>query len=311
MGNKSTILQPQSSLGFLGIVLESVKTTTRNRKLLVPILLLACLSFSLLEFSQEHTQLPFIRDFVLKLAQHPNMRHDLRRKLDLITYRGALDDVLEAIIVKHSTIAFSSITKLLFLIATVSTSNEAYTAKLLGPFDMFLKIRTSWKRPLLTNFYMILITLGISSLYVTSYAITTFLVAKPWSFFFSKAITFSIPVCYFYVSSLWMVSAVVSVLEDGFGGFKAIRRAAELMNGKRLQASLMMVPFFIAKGVVFNMFYTLVNYNMIRRTRWRTLWICMSNGSECLLKLFMFVVYTVFYHEQKKRLKGHKVSSHC
>ncbi|KAI3701637.1 hypothetical protein L6452_26867 [Arctium lappa] len=310
MENKS-IPQPQSSLGFLGIIWESVKTTSRNRKLLVPILLLAFLSFSLLEFSQEHIQAPFIRDFVLQLAQHPNMRHDLRHKLDLITYRGALDDILEIIIVKHSTIAFSSITKLLFLIATVSSSYEAYTAKVLGPVDMFLKIRTSWKRALLTNFYMILITLGIIFLYVTSYGITTFLVAKSWSFFFSRAITLSIPVCYFYLSSLWMVSAVVSVLEEGFGGFKAIRRAAELTNGKRLQASLMMVPFLIADGVFFHLFRTLISYDLIRRTRWRAISICLSNGSGCLLKLFMFVVYTVFYHEQKTQLKVHKLSSHC
>jgi len=292
------IPQPQSSLGFFGIIRESIKTTSRNGKLLVPILLFVFVSFSQLDFAHDYILAPVVKDFVLQLAKHPNMVHDFTYSIDQSTYIGAFNDIHEILLVKLLIMTISSIITLLFFVATVSSSYEAYTAKVLGPRDIFLKIKKSWKKPIVTSFYMILLTLGIAFFYTISIGITSILAINSWALFFLGAITLSIPVCYFYVATLWMVSVIVSVLEDGFGGLKAIGRAAELMKGKRMQASLMMVLFAIAYGFIVMMANFLTSYNRSFSAQ-LAITIPFTNGFYCLLKLFMFVVYTVYYHEWK------------
>ncbi|MFS7917922.1 hypothetical protein Hanom_Chr03g00194901 [Helianthus anomalus] len=292
------IPQTQSSLGFFGIIRESIKTTSRNGKILVTILLFVFLSFSQLDFAQDYILAPVINDVVLQLAKHPNMVRDLTNRFDQTTYVGAFNDLREILLVKLLIMAISSIIMLFFLVATVSSSSEAYTAKVLGPKDILLKIKKSWKKPIATNFYMILLTLGIAFFYTLSIGITSILVVNSWAVWFIGAITLSIPVCYFYVATLWMVSLIVSVLEDGSTGLKAIGRASELMKGKRLQASLMMVLFAIANGLIVMMANFLTSYNR-SLTAELAITIPFRNGFYSLLELFMFVVYTVSYHEWK------------
>ncbi|GJY78352.1 reverse transcriptase domain-containing protein [Tanacetum coccineum] len=222
MENKS-IPQFQPSLGFIGIIKESFKTAIQNRKLLVPTLLLVFLTSSQLDFAQKTVLAPVFRDFLLQLGKHPNIVQDFTYStIEHHIYDGALDDLREILLAKFVLMAIASIITLVFLIVTISSTYEAYTAKLLGPKDIFLKIKER------------------------------------------AMITLSIPICYYYVATLWTVSMIVSVLEDGVGGLKAIWRAAVLIKGKRLQSSLMMVLFSIAYGLVLLMADFLRNYSRSR-----------------------------------------------
>ncbi|KAK9067210.1 hypothetical protein SSX86_014536 [Deinandra increscens subsp. villosa] len=288
----------QSSLGFFGIIRESIKTTSRNGKLLVPILLFVFLSYSQLDFAQKYIITPVTKDFVLQLAEHPNMVHDFTYGIDQTMYAGVFNDIREILLVKLLIMSIFSVISLLFLVATVSSSYEAHTAKVLGPKDIFLKVKSSWKRPIVTTFYMILLTWGISVFYTVCIGITTILAVNSWVFLLLGAIIVSIPVCYFYMTTLFVVSLIVSVLEDGLSGLKAIARAAELMKGKRLKASFMMVLFAIGYGFVVLIAKFLASYNRSFSAE-LAITIPFMNGFYCLLKLFMFVVYTVFYHEWK------------
>ncbi|KAL7591471.1 hypothetical protein Lser_V15G33356 [Lactuca serriola] len=293
------IPRSQSSLGFFEIIRESFTTTRRNGKVLGPILLLVFVSYSLLDFAQKYLLAPVIKDFVLQLAKYPNMVQDFSYNIDQTNYAGALTDVREIILVKLLIMAISSIISITFFVAIVSSSYEAYTDKLLDPKNLNLILIKSWKRPLVTSFYMILLTLGIVFLYLISMTITTILAANSWVLFSLGAITLSIPVCYFYMASLWIVSMVVSVLEEGFSGVKAIGRAADLIKGKRLKASLILVRFVVAYGVVHQMAnYLLANIELSRSTL-LAITIPFSNGFFSLWQLFMLVAYTVFYHEMK------------
>ncbi|KAF5813140.1 hypothetical protein HanRHA438_Chr03g0105921 [Helianthus annuus] len=299
------------SLGFFGILKESFKTTSRNWKMLLAILLPSFLSLTQLEFSLDYIHIPPVKHFATQMAEHPNMSF-LRRNLHIVTYRNAFEDILEIIRDKHLTLALSCAIKLFFSVAIVSSSSEAYTAKVITHEDFFLKIRR-WKEPLHTSIYMIIITFAIICVYLASYGLTYILpVNYSWSDLFSNAISLTIPFCYIYVSPLWTVSVIVSVLE-GFGGFNAIRRAAVLMKGKRLQATLLMVPFYITEFFIhfsFNMFLRIYDRRRIKDYEFvMDIWVYYTKGTSCSLKLFMFVAYTVFYHERKrsfdqKELKG-------
>ncbi|KAL4576319.1 hypothetical protein LXL04_012411 [Taraxacum kok-saghyz] len=277
-----------SPLGFFGILKESFKTTSRNlEQLFYPMLLLLFLPYFQLDYAQVYMLARVAKD--LKLAKHSNMFHNFT-----YNYIDETTDVRDFVFVQLVIMAISSIVTLIVLIATVSSSSEAYTAKPLGLKYMFLKLKETWKRSLVTSFYMILLTLGIVFLYLISIVITSIFAENKWRVMFCGAITILILVCYFYVVAIWIVSMVVSVLEEGFEGIKAIGRAGELMKGKRLHASLMMVLFAVAYSLVHLMAYVLESYNL-------SMFITISfrNGLFCWLKLFMFVVYTVFYHEWK------------
>ncbi|KAK1418393.1 hypothetical protein QVD17_27537 [Tagetes erecta] len=294
MDNKLTTPQSQSSLGLFGIIKESFKTTCSNGKLLVPILLLVFLSYSQLDFAQDYMLTPLTNYLMLQLDKYPNMLYDIaQNNTSPAIYIGVFRTIREILLVKLFIIAISSIVTLVFLVATVSSSYEAYTAKVLGPKDMFLKIRNNWTRPLATSFYLILLILGITIVYAISVVITTFLTIDSPTPFYVGVIMFSVPVCYIYVATICMVSLIVSVLEEGCSGLKAVVRAAELMKGKRLEASMTMVLFTLAYGFVFMAHY---NNHLSSDLALR---LPFTNGCYCLLTLFMFVVYTVFYHDRK------------
>ncbi|KAJ9550936.1 hypothetical protein OSB04_014981 [Centaurea solstitialis] len=302
--------QSQSSLGLLGIFRETFKATGRNKKLLVPILLLVFLSISQLDLAHNYILAPLdehYENLELQLARNPRTCDDLG--YDFPTCRATIDNTLEYFLFQAIFLAFSSIVLLVFFVATVSSTYEAYNAKALGPKEMLSKIRTSWTKPIITSFYMILITLGIVLLVFISSLTAKIFVVNSWSHVYFGGINVLILVWYFYVAALWIFSVVVSVLEEGFVGVKAIGRAAELMSGKRLQASILMIFFTFSYVVIDQMNEVLTtSYDISRSTQW-AITICFTNGLNSSLTLFMFVLFTVFYHERKtsheeKEVKG-------
>ncbi|KAI3771981.1 hypothetical protein L6452_03154 [Arctium lappa] len=109
-----------------------------------------------------------------------------------------------------------------------------------------------------------------------------------------------------HVAALSVMSIVVSVLEDGMSGIKAIGRAGELMKGKRTQAFLAMMVCYIAHFLAGK---TYVAFSMMFE-KW-AMWaigIPFVIGFTCLLEIFVFVFFTVFYHECKMNHKEDKSS---
>nr|XP_043629772.1 uncharacterized protein LOC122601061 [Erigeron canadensis] len=180
----------------------------------------------------------------------------------------------------------------------ISSSSEAYTAKLFDPKDIFLKLRKSWKRPLVTNFCMILLSLGIAFFYIILIVITSIFPSDSYYVLCLGVIGLTILVWYFYLDALWEVSLIVSVLEEGSSGLKVIGRAANLIKGKRLQASLMMVVSLIPHGLLVMMTKFLTSYNQSLDDE-LAFTIPFKNLFFCFMKLFMLVAFTVFYHERK------------
>ncbi|XP_071726880.1 uncharacterized protein [Rutidosis leptorrhynchoides] len=309
------IARSESSLGLVEMIKESFKTIRRNRKLLCPILIVVFISFCQLDFAHKYVISHVSKDLIFMLHKYQDQLHNFIDPYNDLknvgytyyehAYAGfyrhtskevALDDVRRIFLVELLIMSISSIVTLVFLVTTVSSSYEAYTAKVLDPKDIFLKLRKTWKRPIVTSFYMFLLTLGIAFFIMICIGVNYMMLADNHLYLltmFLVAITLSLPVCYFYVVTLWNVSLVVSVLEEGSSGPKAIGRALELMKGKRLQASLVMVLFAVAYGLV---------ALMANVTNELALMVPFTNGLYCLLNLLMLVVYTVFYHQQKTSL---------
>nr|XP_043629770.1 uncharacterized protein LOC122601060 [Erigeron canadensis] len=291
-------MESTSSLGLFGIIREAFKNISKNRKLVISILLLVFLISCQTDFAEKYLLAPFAKDLSSQFEKYPNMIQDIANGMDLRFYAAAIDDVREMLLVKISIWVITSIISIVYLVAVISSSSEAYTAKLLGPKDIFLKLRKSWKRPLVTNFCMIFLTLGIVFFYFIVITIAAIFASNTYALVFLGVVTLTTPICYFYLGALWKLSLIVSVLEEGSSGLKAVGRAAELIKGKRVQASLLMVLFAIAYGLVAMMTRFLTSYNRGLASE-LAFTIPLKNLCFCLMKLFMLVAFTVFYHERK------------
>ncbi|KAJ9548556.1 hypothetical protein OSB04_021099 [Centaurea solstitialis] len=292
-------LKSQPSLGFFGILKESFKTANRNRKLLFPLLILAFLSFSLLNFAEIYLLEPVAEDFSLQLTNNPKMVQDIRDDDTNIMaiYSNAINDIS---VVTLSIFILNWQINLVFLIAIVSSSSKAYTAKLLDPKETISNIRKSYENVRDTSFRLVFITLGLITLGFFSKGIVFILAAGSSALYlFNVILSFSIAALFFYVSALWMMTMVVSVLED-VGGLDAIVTAKQvIIKGKRVQASLIMALAAVVYVLVRMTKDALPIYNLDKWSRLAVTIPC-SNGMICILKLFIFVVFTVFYHEQKE-----------
>lgn len=284
-------------LGMFGIFRESFKTIKRNEKLLFPVLLLVFLLFSLSEFAQTYLLEPVAKDFSSRLDENPTLLQDFGNTLHQPGYTAAINDIRKVLLVNLFNFIFSSIISLVFLVATVSSSSEAYTAKVLDLKEMVTKIKKSWKKPILTSFYMIFFTIGAIFLCFLSSGIFSIFTEGSWAYLLNGLLFLSILVVWSHVSALWMLSLVVSVLEN-VGGLDAIFRARALMKGKKVQATMIMVLSTLAYVLFRWMTNALTSYNMDKWSR-QTVSIPLGNALICTLKLFVFVVFTVFYHEMK------------
>lgn len=292
-------LKPQPRLGIFGILRESFKTIKRNGKLLLPILVLVFLLFTHLEFAQTYLLAPVAKDLSSKLASNPNMFQDFGNKMHQANYTAVIKDIREVILVKLFMWIILSIITLFFLVATISSSYEAYTAKVIDFKEMIMKIKKSWKKPIVTSVYMTLILMGLFFVVSISCGMLSILAGNSGAYISQGVFIFAILVLGIYICALWMMSLVVSVTED-VGGLNAIGRARELMKGKKLQASLILVLFSITYGVSISFMAAVLSSCNLENWSLLAISIPFSNGLWCALKLLAYVVFTIFYHERKE-----------
>ena len=185
------------------------------------------------------------------------------------------------------------------LAAVIHSIHEAYTAKVLNFKEMLLSIRARWKRPLITFFCMFFISLVSISLFLIVFGLIAVLTDGSLSIsLVIGLIIFSVGF-YVYLSAVWTLSLVVSVLEENSSGMKAIDRATELMKGKKLQGCVLMLILLLASAVIYGTFALFA----MKTQKSRLIWVAISVSriwSFCLKKLFVFVVFTMFYHECKR-----------
>ncbi|XP_071699129.1 uncharacterized protein [Rutidosis leptorrhynchoides] len=297
--NSNSDLTHGPRLRIFGILRESIKTIKRNAKLLAPVLVLAFLLFSHLKIAQTKLLEPAANDLSLQLAKNPNLFQSIGNNLNQADYSSAISDIREILFDKFFIMTFSSIISLLFLIATVSSSSEAYVAKVIDIKEMIMKIKQSWKKPILTIFFMIIITLGLIFVLTFSFGVISIVATDSLAYMLYGVLSISIVVLGFYGCAIWIMSLVVSILED-VSGLYAINRALEVMKGKKVQASLIIVLFAIMYGFSHLLTDAVSSYTLYKWSR-LAVSIPFATGLDCALKLLLYVVFTVFYHELKER----------
>ncbi|KAL8208672.1 hypothetical protein R6Q57_008084 [Mikania cordata] len=290
--------KPRTRLGFFGLLRESFKTIKRNMKLMRSVLVLVFLLYSHLEFAEIHILETVCKNLESQLVKNPKLFQDFGNNIHQTEYSGARNYIRDIMLVNLFLWAMSLIISLVFLVAAVSSSSEAYTAKVQNFTEMIIKLKKSWKKPTFTSFYMVLFTMGLFFVCIFCVVMVSIFAAGSWAYVFYAVVGLSMAVLLIYISALWMMSLVVSILED-VGGLGAIVRAREIMKGEKVKISLLVVLFYVAYGAVHWMTSAIVSQNLEKWSR-MVISIAMTNGLLCALKLFSFVVFTIFYHDQKE-----------
>ncbi|KAL8208674.1 hypothetical protein R6Q57_008086 [Mikania cordata] len=156
--------------------------------------------------------------------------------------------------------------------------------------NAFLKPFRNWRRPLITSGYIMLVTLGIYTAYIFSFLVIVFMSRRSdvdstkFSYIAILKWIFNA-----HVGALWMMSLVVTVLEDNMSGLKAINRAWDLMKGKRFQVSSLMMLYYVACLLVRKFFEAF--FLMFEEWEFKEMWalkIYLVTGFD----VFLFVFYT-------------------
>lgn len=117
------------------------------------------------------------------------------------------------------------------------------------------------------------------------------------------ALLVGILACIFYLYLIvpWILSIVVSVVEERCYGLEALGKGAALVKGKRLQGFLLNVFFNLVFFIAFH------GYKMIlRKHPSPTASLMVLTSVISLVKIFQMVAYTVFYF-QCKELHGEEI----
>ncbi|KAL3535310.1 hypothetical protein ACH5RR_003771 [Cinchona calisaya] len=285
----------QPSLGILGILRESFKITIRNGRITVFVTFIMFSYYAVVGLADHLLLAPVLQDMVTKSKLVPK---DVKiSKADPSIFKSIIKDVRYFLTYELVLLFFSCLVLTFSLAATVHSTYEAYTAKVLSLKDLFSGTRGRLKRPLITTLWMILIIIASATLLFIFIGLTGVMTGGSLLTALDCTVLVFGVFYYIYISAFWMLSLVVSVVEDNMSGMKALDKANELMKGKRLQGCVLMMLLMFASGTIYVTSFILAA-NQVKLVG---LAIHISKfWSFCVLKLSLFVVFTMFYHECKK-----------
>ncbi|KAM4133548.1 hypothetical protein ACJW30_01G338000 [Castanea mollissima] len=252
--------------GFVAILRESLKNFLKHGKLMASITLLILSLHSLLFLANTFSIKPLLKDLITNAA------------FLQLTTPGTSEFAKLVTAVRHDIQVFAG--------------------------ELLLRVVKSWKRPLITFFYLTLFELG--------YCFLTWATLVPLVLIFPDHVTLSeiiilIPAVVFlsYLAVVWNLACVVSVLEEKCG-IDALGRAAVLVKGFKLSGFFLNNVFGIPSLVLIPGFRLA---NSEKSTAIRVSVVLVMLNCLWLIKMFAFMSFTVFYYECKNNLGEKEIES--
>lgn len=282
--------------GFVEILKQAFKIFFRNGKIMASITMLTLLLYSSLYVSNMFSIKPSITDLFIKqgslLVTSPS-------SFEFVNLLADIKQDFKVLIGLQSTFFFAYfIVSFLSALATILASSMIHRGKNLSPKELVSMMVRSWIRLLVTGFYTSLFSVGYTCLVMAILPTLVLFLYRPiilyifWHVIALLTVIFSI-----YLSVIWTLSLVVSVLDETCYGVEALGKAAKLVKGQKLH------------GFTLSFLSTIVTIVVIQILRLIT--IRQSSAvhvviglliinSICLVNTFMIASYTVLYYHCKK-----------
>ncbi|PIA58874.1 hypothetical protein AQUCO_00400019v1 [Aquilegia coerulea] len=207
-------------------------------------------------------------------------------------------DAMVLILVEFVFLLLSSAITLFSTMNTVYVSAMSYLDRDMELKDLFMKIKKIWIRPVVTWFYITLIGTG---LFVLVLPLVLLVILSKRSFVVVLTIGIVLvllAICLnMYLSLVWMLSIVTSVLEDSYG-LQALGKGAELLKGRKLVGFVLTVILMILVGII-NVLVLMINKNIQGVTLKSLLISFCGMIFSTMVNILGVMMYTVFYFDCK------------
>ncbi|KAG9456035.1 hypothetical protein H6P81_000543 [Aristolochia fimbriata] len=283
-------------MGVMGILSESFRVPFRLGRLGILLAFSLILPSSILFIANVFALRPFYLDIHLK-SNEQNITEKGTPRYDEL-FSGMEKDVRVIMGEEAAFFLAGSILQLLATVAAIYASGLAHWGQKVSPRDLFVRVGSIWRRPLITWLCIGVFKLGYLFLLVLFVGLLVLITQLGTTLFSTLAIlvTLSGLLYYLYLGMVWELGLVISVMEEGSQGFSALGKAGELIKGRRLQGLLLYLLFTITEIALFWFFWSHRWFPKFARTGVVPLAIAVTlTCLSCLIALFSTVVYTVFY----------------
>ncbi|GLU09107.1 hypothetical protein SLE2022_259830 [Rubroshorea leprosula] len=276
-------------LDFVHIIPHTFEVFLKNGKLMAFISLLIISFHSILNLCNVFSIKPLISDLYLKQSLMPLTTPGTPEFFNLVL--NLYKDVKLFLGVELIFILISSAASSFFAIATTYTAAATHSGKKLSIKALTSITVRSWKRPLVTYFYITLLTFGYCFL------CSIILLLLVLGVITSKALAITLAVLflifYAYIAVVWDLSFVVSVFEEK-SGIEALGKAANIVKGMQLQG------FVLNLGIMVLSLVLSLSWKLMAKQTAEMQVIVAQNSIYLVLNMFEYMALTDMYYQCKR-----------
>ncbi|XP_049414839.1 uncharacterized protein LOC125877654 [Solanum stenotomum] len=279
--------------GFVRILKESIQLIPKNGKIMGLITIFHLLFTSTFFLFFKFTSDSLLRDMFIKESFIPISSINGSSLTSLLS---SINQNFKLVLAIDFSLIFSYLfisifsTNTIILISSISYYNKTLNFK-----DLGIMIFKSFKRLIFTMFYTTIIVIGY---FFFCFSMATPFLATSNLYDFSMVIIFAIfaYIIYLYLSIVWVMALVVSIIEEGTYGVMALGKARKIIKGNEMKGFILNVVFNLLALIIFWGTQIIIKkWNVNKKNSM----LILVNGS-CLLKVFELVNYTVLYVHCKK-----------
>lgn len=242
--------------------------------------------------------MPLTQDFIMKQAQMLYVTPGSPQYTNIATAMTSY--FREFVALEWFFILALSMASLFSSAITILASAVTYAEENISFIDLLSRVLKSWKRPIITWFYISLFNFG--------YIFLTFCLILPFSMKFTPLPMFHlttlvyvllIPVSCFqvYLFVFWKMSLVISVLEDK-SGLQAFGKAWQILKGFKLQGFLLNLVYMTPVMILNMWWYLKISLNLKSYSHPMLIGLILLNVG-CVSKMLLDMGFTVLYHKCK------------
>ncbi|KAF9613702.1 hypothetical protein IFM89_010144 [Coptis chinensis] len=292
--NQPMIAEEPVLLSLTGILEKALEIRGKSKRFIVSNMLLIFLPFCLLVLGADLTFAPVMGNVVtlIDLVSQEDPNSSGAKKI--------VEEILKSVwLMLGLEILFLSVYCTVSLFSVVATRHTSSRA-ILNMKDLFSKTSGSWKRQVITWVYVTFLVVVLVAIILISIGVLPIRVTGVATIALSLMFVILITLCYLYLAAIWIFSIVLTIMEINLNEPMILQKFEELNKGRRLQGFVLMLFASIVSIVM------VVAFAFERRKINQGIDTQLANGIMmlcyvCLLKLFMLVLYSVFYNESKRR----------
>ncbi|KAK4712915.1 hypothetical protein R3W88_018822 [Solanum pinnatisectum] len=287
--------------GFVRILKESIQLIPKNGKIMGLITIFYLLFTSIVFLFFKFTSDSLLRDMFIKESFIPIPSINGSSLSSLLS---SINQNFKLVLAIDFSLIFSYLfisvfsTNTIILISSISYYNKTLNFK-----DLGIMIFKSCKRLIFTMFYTTIIVIGY---FFFCFSMATPFLATSNIYDFSMVIIFAIfaYIIYLYLSMVWVMALVVSIVEEGNYGVMALGKARKIIKGNEMKGFILNILFNLLALFIFWGTQIIIKKCNVNN---KNSMLILVNGS-CLLKVFELVNYTVLYFHCKKEKEEEEIT---